>query len=1041
MMGQIRDHKIDQAETEEEKAEIETSWNERMKEAEVELKEGDAKQAAIDLQREILNEYIEANRKELSKVYGNVVPAMLKAVSRIKTADSLKTAMRYMENVMTKQADREEAVLWSNRYEALNKALKPETYVQKGSKVKQAKPNVKKPLLDKLEKFRNNLFNKSRDEALNRVVQIYEELNSGEISDEEAGKLFDELEELKTHGIWDMGSGDLKLALDYIKAEIAGERSKAKKQHEAERMAYNEMISYFSDYIRGKKVKLTPRQRGRKKKFGVKRTIIDFVNKNANFFSVLDRLSVNEYAANKDVDLYKSVLYQKFADMVHEADNEYHDGVRRITQKSQDKFAEIFTKDENGKELTFGIFGKKQHLLKMTHNLKNEEEEIYYDPFGFASGTITKADEGWVVVDEEGNQTEPRKERNDAIKDFNEMRGKAKTSIPYTQDEMINAALIMQQEGQWERLAAIPEGQSMGGLIRMDMREGSETYGQLVKTDLANAIEQQLDPRAKKWGEYMQSILNNELYDRYNEQYKKHFVFDMPRDEGGTYFPIFAETTKGETTPVEDLLAEQSAYENISMNNRHLMRRVKNKTPIRDMGATNVFYSYVEKMEWFRARGDTVKELRGFFKNPEIRGAIEDQAGTVYLEIIDQFLDRYSGKRQTGVQHWLDKIRAKLTRATLAIKPVIAIKQLMSYPAFAAFIPAHQLPIGTLAMFTENGGFLKNWKMLSDSSFMLNRYGLQFERDLANAVQRDYKTNRPRFDYFMDHMMFNIKWGDRMPIITGGYAVYRHNLKQYKKGGKSQEEAHRLAIKDFEQAVRYTQQASDIADLGFWQTESSMSKLFTMYMTAPLSYQRMVSQGVRMISHGLRKTPGQGRNWTAVRKGIKASFIGHIILPTLFQFAANGFELDDEEDKRDLMWAAILGNINNYFMIGDMMSTLIDSWRGRPWEYQATPVASIITDTKDVVVEMRSIVDDMLEGKGISMGDIAEFLEIASQPLAYGLGWPLPGISNVERGIRDAIEEEQAAWHKKVKWAAGYSKRGLDKAEFDTDKKGKSKYR
>jgi hypothetical protein len=178
-----------------------------------------------------------------------------------------------------------------------------------------------------------------------------------------------------------------------------------------------------------------------------------------------------------------------------------------------------------------------------------------------------------------------------------------------------------------------------------------------------------------------------------------------------------------------------------------------------------------------------------------------------------------------------------------------------------------------------------------------------------------------------------------------------------------------------------------------------------------------------------------------VRKGIKASFIGHIILPTLFQFAANGFELDDEEDKRDLMWAAILGNINNYFMIGDMMSTLIDSWRGRPWEYQATPVASIITDTKDVVVEMRSIVDDMLEGKGISMGDIAEFLEIASQPLAYGLGWPLPGISNVERGIRDAIEEEQAAWHKKVKWAAGYSKRGLDKAEFDRDKKGKSKYR
>ena len=128
-------------------------------------------------------------------------------------------------------------------------------------------------------------------------------------------------------------------------------------------------------------------------------------------------------------------------------------------------------------------------------------------------------------------------------------------------------------------------------------------------------------------------------------------------------------------------------------------------------------------------------------------------------------------------------------------------------------------------------------------------------------------------------------------------------------------------------------------------------------------------------------------------------------------------------------------------MVGDAIQTLVDSWRGRPWEYQATPVESIVVDTKDVISEMRSIIDDMLEGKGISMDDIAEFLEMASQPVSYGLGLPLPGIVNMEEGIRDAIEEEQAAWHKKLKWSVGYSKRGLDKAEFDRDKGGKTKFR
>jgi len=57
----------------------------------------------------------------------------------------------------------------------------------------------------------------------------------------------------------------------------------------------------------------------------------------------------------------------------------------------------------------------------------------------------------------------------------------------------------------------------------------------------------------------------------------------------------------------------------------------------------------------------------------------------------------------------------------------------------------------------------------------------------------------------------------------------------------------------------------------------------------------------------------------------------HVFLPVLFQFVAMGFKIDEEDDWWDLARAAVIGNLNSLFIIGDLFNYLGDLATGKPW--------------------------------------------------------------------------------------------------------------
>lgn len=964
-LNQQKQQELDAAETDEQKIAIEKDYKKKLRDTQKLFSRDkyDAQTRALEVRRKILKDFIADNRGMLKRVHGNVVPAMLNRVNDAKTIKGLNRAMDYMEQVMNKQKDREEAILWSNKFDQIQKQLDPLTYKEKGAETLKGKINVTSNLLSTLDRLRDNLFNKSREEGQRLATELVNKImeENRDITAEE----FEMLEEYKTYGIAEMSPEEITWANDYIKTRIKGKKTKAFTERFAKQQEENQRIEHFATTIRGGKPKQETIYDNREKlKPKSKRSILDFIF-NSNFFSILNKISQHEYRTNPEVNtIYGSELERYWMHRIHEADNNFHDGIRKITEKAHDKYKEIFGGERKGSKL-------KRYLLRRADQLKHDLVEIKYK--GLLGGEKTAR---------------------------------------FTQEELGYIYSILRNEDMHESLSKIDPKESMGGMIRFN----NET-GEFEKTDLANQIEKALDPEMKQWAEYIGDVYDNELYDRYNESYKKFFAFDMPRSR--MYVPIFRSTKENADQGIEEMLQKET-FSSMGYN-RHLYQRKPNSNPIKIMSASDVFFSYVNKMERFHNRADVLQEMKRFFKNPDIIKAIEESGGTKYNKAIDQFLDRYAGVDVGRTVKEIDYIRRQVTRASLALKPVIFVKQLMSFPAYSSFLPAGQLIKG-MAKFWKDP--IKNWKMLSESSYILNRYNAGFDRDIADAMIKDYQSKKPIIDSWLNHAMFMVKWGDRMPIILAGYSVYDYNYNKFLNEGQTKEQAHKNAIREFELTTRLTQQASDIADLGFWQSQSSFSKLFTMYTTAPLSYQRMASGGVRMAISGAK-----GRDWKTFRKGAKTAFVAHVLLPTLFQLASNGFELDDEEERKDLLWAAILGNINNYFLIGDAIDAIMDTVRDRPFDYQGTPVESIVTDAKRAITETVKLYENISKGKDLTFSEYLDAIERITRTPSFMMGLPLPGAARVTEGIARAIEDDDATAAKKIKWILGYSEKGLDRAD------------
>ena len=480
-----------------------------------------------------------------------------------------------------------------------------------------------------------------------------------------------------------------------------------------------------------------------------------------------------------------------------------------------------------------------------------------------------------------------------------------------------------------------------------------ENYEQIMKE-----LESKLDPQLKEWADWMVDEYFPSVYEHYNETYKKIYRTDMPFNENyaGRIFREGLDNNK----PL-DLLGNDSIYQT-SVSPAQIKKRTDNKNNILPIDINNALLSYVQDMEYFAAYAEPMRDINKMFNNPNTSQFITNTYGKNVQELIQNQIEKISGK---GTQNYkraaiINYLNNSFIYAKIALSPVVFVKQLTSIFTYANDIGyVNWIRYGGSAALKTPLAMGKTWREITENSVYLKdrARGANIKRAIGNYY--DSKNQLLGNDFLrasQQALLFTTKAGDKLAIMLGGMPNYLYYKDQYRKKNPkaTEQEVIDYAIKRFEKDTKQTQQSSDLQDRDYYQTSDGFMRAMNMFLTTPKQYLRKEIIALRNLR---RLMSGKAARGTAFENA-RQFFTYHFVMPMLFQWVASGFPLGDdwdEEDSSDMIRAAILGNLNGVFVLGDILGSFADFAQGKPWAADLNSIPLFI-QVADVVKASQKLV-------------------------------------------------------------------------------------
>ena len=449
-------------------------------------------------------------------------------------------------------------------------------------------------------------------------------------------------------------------------------------------------------------------------------------------------------------------------------------------------------------------------------------------------------------------------------------------------------------------------------------------------------IEKKIDSDLKKFADWQVDVLYPMLYKHYNKTYKQIYRTDLPMNK---YYAGYL-VRDGVPNPKQlDLLGDQGIMQT-AVGSASTKARTNNNLKIKPTDGTTAMTNYIDDMEYFSAYAVPVRDINKLFSNQYIRKAIADIHGPRINELIDDAIGKLAsrgGERQflTGL---LDMTNSVFLISRLGINPVIMIKQLTS-----TFTYANDIGIGNWLKYAAKNKTqqLQVFKEIRENSvYMQDRNNNSILRQIENYSEKEANQVLPvgarTKDWIVNFLMAQVIAGDRAAIMLGGAPNYSFYKDQFKKANPTatEQDAINNAIIKFERDTKRTQQSSDLQDKDFYQKQGPLYRAANMFLTTPKQYLRKEIQAVRALNRKLMawdKNAGKG----TIGENVRTFVMYHIFMPVLFQYVTLGLpgllrEFRDDDDE-DLWRAAILGNLNAIFILGEVFTIIGDKVTGKPW--------------------------------------------------------------------------------------------------------------
>ena len=540
-------------------------------------------------------------------------------------------------------------------------------------------------------------------------------------------------------------------------------------------------------------------------------------------------------------------------------------------------------------------------------------------------------------------------------------------------------------------------------------------------------IENYLTPEMKKWGEYLLNEYYPWVYDIVNKTYREINGTDLSYNE---FYTNISREEAGKPSSIEEVMAGESMIS--TLHNGSLLNRTGSTLPLRGEDVNRSMLAYTEKMLYYASWAEPVRYLQKIFKNPRIKNAIKQWHTSDPLNHMNRLIDMLANRQERQVigHKLISGIRKRFIIGTIGMKGTVFVKQLFSYPAYLVSMGAKNTT-QAVAEFMVNPK--KAWDITMENPEARRRIeGAGGDRDVVYAMAKDFRKGGGTKDW-VSFFMANVRYGDIAPIVTGYPKLYKLEYNKAKKR-MSNEDAKKHAQKVAWNNVNMWQQSSETAYLSPLQLENAYAKLFTMYMTAPLSYHRQATRGLANLAGDIKR----GRHKTVegrkiMRNHIKRFVVGHVVLPQLFTYAMNGLQWEKDEQFRSLL----VGNINNLPFIGDAIDFLLDTLQGKPFDYAPTPTASLVKYPVKLIKLIAKMMEE--ENDNVSVEDI---LDVTADVASVTTGVPATGVYNTVEGAADILKgETQYPFRRLIGFSKHELEEGAEKKEEGKKKKKSSRAR
>jgi hypothetical protein len=463
--------------------------------------------------------------------------------------------------------------------------------------------------------------------------------------------------------------------------------------------------------------------------------------------------------------------------------------------------------------------------------------------------------------------------------------------------------------------------------------------------EVIDQIRAKLSPKALDVYAHLRREYNAE-YDRLNPVFRRLYNLDMPRIRN--YAPGSFENVAGAPSEL-DAHGNPTTSSINAMSTGFTKSRTHHMARPKQANALGLYWSHLEATEYFVAFGETMRDARILFRNPELRRKIEGLYGTRVAGDWSRWLDgleldgRFKSASVSAMQAMVQSTLNTTSAVGLAYNVGTLFKQASAALGVFMELPTTAAIRGIIGVFQNPGDLRTIWQTESIQQRILSGVSPE-DRRILEAAQASPSE-------IMELLILGrlpIAYADAAFTTAAGSIAYRWHYDEAIKAGLGDSQAHEAALAVMDRVVTRTAQPATTQDKSLAELSAvGFGKLLFLFRSDPRQKFAITLDALRRAFTGRmsKKEAANRALWSWAIYGIMSE---------LMTDTWHAISRDDDDPERwswqDYLAAAVAGPIAGVPIIGSGIEYIIRSQLGtKAFANSANPLdkaaASIFTQS------------------------------------------------------------------------------------------------